>query len=178
MQGSGFSAEFILAIAAIVSLNCAPSFGADSCQQVFDALTKVVSTSGHKYSTHTASSLDGPITTHEETIYTREKTYLRVNNKWAESPLTKAEILEREQGNRKHGKAMCLFLRTETVNGELADVYSLDNESAVSKEDAWIWILRRTGLPMREEVDVDTGSNGGKSHRSTRYEYGNVRPPM
>ncbi|HEY1676411.1 MAG TPA: hypothetical protein VGG04_01775 [Candidatus Sulfotelmatobacter sp.] len=165
-------------MAAIVSIHCAPAFGADSCQPVFDALTKVVSTPSHSYSTQTASSLDGPVTTHEETIYTREKTYRRVNDKWAESPLTKGEILEREQGNRRHGNATCLLLRTEAVNGEMADVYSMRNESAVGKEDAWMWILRGTGLPLREELDVDTGGTAGKSHLSTRYEYGNVKSPM
>lgn len=177
MQDSGFSAEFMLAVAVILFLNCTPALGADSCQPVFDALTKVVSTPSHRYTTHTAPSLDGPVITHEETIYTREKTYRRVNDKWAESPLTKGEILEREQGNRRQGKSSCLFIRTEAVNGEMADVYSMHNESAVSKEEAWMWILRQAGLPLREELDIDTGGNSGKNHVSIRYEYGNVKSP-
>jgi hypothetical protein len=177
MQDLGFSAPLMLAVATIAFFNCAFSSGSDSCLPVFDALTKVVSTPSHRYTTHTASSLDGPVITHEETIYTREKTYRRLNDKWAESPLTKDEILEREQGNRRHGNATCLFLRTEAVNGEMADVYSMHNESAVSKEDAWMWILKQAGLPLREELDIDTGGNSGKNHVSIRYEYGNVKSP-
>ena len=41
-----------------------------------------------------------------------------------------------------------------------------------------MWISKATGLPLREEMDTDTGGVIGKSHRSMRYEYSDVKPPM
>ena len=45
-------------------------------------------------------------------------------------------------------------------------------ESPKGKVDSQIWISKGKGLPLRLESEVD------KIHSSTRYEYGNVKPPM
>jgi hypothetical protein len=41
-----------------------------------------------------------------------------------------------------------------------------------------MWISKATGLPMRVDLDIDVGGSGGKSHASSRYEYGDVKPPL
>ena len=69
-------------------------------------------------------------------------------------------------------------MRTESVNGEVAAVYSLHSESPGHKEDEQVWISKNKGLLLRFEQDVDLGGKVGKEHRSARFEYGNVRPPM
>ena len=69
----------------------------------------------------------------------------------------------------------CRYLKDELVAGEMAAVYSLKNKGKV---DSQIWISKAKGLPLRQEDDVDLGAGKGKSHNSTRYEYGNIKPPM
>jgi hypothetical protein len=148
---------------------------ADSCQPVFDALTKVVTTPSHSYSTHTKNGK--PISS--ETIYTQGKAFIRVNGKWMKSPDDPKEILQEEAENRKHGTATCQIVREESVNGQPATVYSLHSKTDYATEDAQMWIAKGTGLPLREEMDMDVGGGtAGKSHVSIRYEYGNIQPPM
>jgi len=149
---------------------------ADSCQPVFDALTKLITTPSHSYTTSTAAN--GGKTRTAETIMTQGKKYIRANGKWMDSHVTTAEILEQERENEKNGKATCHFLRSEAVNGEAAVVYSLNRQITGFKEDSQIWISKSTGIPLREEQDADWGGEIGKAHNSARFEYGNIQPPM
>lgn len=153
----------------------ASAYAADSCQPVFDAITKVVTTPSHSYSTHTMNRKQ----VISETIYTQGKGFIRVNGKWMKSPDGPKEVLEQEVENRKHETATCQAVREESVNGQSTTVYSLHSKTENATEDAQIWISKGTGLPLREEMDMDVGGGAvGKSHFSTRYEYGNVHPPM
>jgi hypothetical protein len=58
---------FASAIAAIPS-SLPQAHAADSCQPVFDALTRVVTTPGHSYTTHTAALVNGSKPRSSETI--------------------------------------------------------------------------------------------------------------
>jgi hypothetical protein len=64
------------------------------------------------------------------------------------------------------------------VGTEAAVLYSMHTESEDAKEDGQIWISNNTGLPLREEQDIDVRGAAGKEHRSTRFVYGNIQPPM
>jgi hypothetical protein len=118
--------------------HAAPEHAADSCQPVFDALTKLITTPSHSYTTSTP--VNGGKARTAETIMTQEKKYIRVNGKWMDTPVTTAEVLEQERENEKNGKATCQLLRSEAVNGEAAVVYSLNRQTTGFKEDSQIWI--------------------------------------
>jgi len=45
-------------------------------------------------------------------------------------------------------------------------------------EEGQLWISKSSGLPLRAEEDFDNKSNHVKDHRSARFEYGNIRPPV
>lgn len=152
----------------------ASSLAADSCQPVFDGITKIVTTPSHSYSTGVVNGK--PRST--ETIYVQGKTYMIVKGKWWLSPVTPNDVLKQEMENRANSKATCQFLRNESVNGEPAAVYSMRRETETGKEDGQVWISKANGRALREEVDVDYGGAIGKSHLSARYEYSNVKPPM
>jgi hypothetical protein len=151
---------------------------ADSCQPVFDALDKVVTTPSHSYTTHTASFVNGGKPRESEAIYAQGKVYIRANGKWMHSPVTPAEILEQQKENREHGKATCQFMGNKFVGAEAALLYSMHNENEDVREDAQMWISKSTGLPLRNEEDVDNGGNRVREHRSTRFEYTNIGPPL
>jgi hypothetical protein len=57
-------------------------------------------------------------------------------------------------------------------------LFSVHREYEEVKEDGKMWVSRGTGLLLRVEEDVDNRGNKVKEHRSTHFEYGNVRPPM
>ena len=146
----------------------------DSCQPVFDALTKVVTTRSHSYTTHTAAAAHGGT----ETIYVDGKIYIRASGKWMQSPATIAEVLEQEKEKEKNGKSTCNFVRNDFVSVEPAMVYSMHRETEGFKEDDQMWISKLTGRPLRGEQDMDMGRNAGEDHRSVRFEYSNVQPPQ
>lgn len=149
---------------------------ADSCQPVFDALTKLVTTPSHSYTSSTAANGGTPQT--GETIMVQEKKYIHANGKWMDPHVTTQEVLEQERENEKKGKSSCQFVRNDSVNGESASVHHMQRETESFKEDSQIWISTTTGLPLREEQDVDMGGKIGKRHNSGRFEYGKVQPPM
>jgi hypothetical protein len=173
-----FSRLMLLATIAIAMtvLDSPQAHAADSCQPVFEALRKIVTTPSHSYTTSTAA--DGSKQRSAETIMTQGKKYIRVNGKWMAPSVTTAEVLEQERENEKNGKATCQSVRSEAVNGEAAMVYSLRRQTGGFKEDSQIWISNSTGMALREEQDVDMGGEIGKLHNSARFEYGNVQPPM
>ena len=147
---------------------------ADSCQPVFDALTKLITTSSHSYSTGVVNGKP----TSTETIYVQGKTYIFARGKWMVSPATPADVLTQELEDEKEGKSTCQFVRNESVNGEAAAVYSVRRETETRKEDGQMWISKLTGRALREEVAVDYGGSLGKGRLSARFEYSNVKPPM
>jgi hypothetical protein len=155
---------------------------ADSCQPVFDALTKVATTPNHSYETSTSPTNTRGEERQGERILANEHYYIRTHGKWMRLPVSSQDVLEQEKDKEAHGKSMCQFLRTESVNGEAALLYSLhrEYEQAGDKviEDGQIWISKGTGLPMRVVEDWDNQGIRVKEHRSTRFEYGNISPPI
>jgi hypothetical protein len=169
---------FSLFTSLMVMAFAAPSAASDSCQPAFDALTKALTTPHHVYTTETTPGLHGGKPQQREMIYLPGKIYLRVGNKWITHPFDPKVMLRQEEENRKNGKATCQFMRNESTNGEAAALYSMQSESEDTKENAQVWISKSTGLPLREELDMDIGDSGGQTHDSTRYEYGNIQPPQ
>lgn len=147
---------------------------ADSCQPVFDAIQKLVTSPSHSYSTGVVNGKS----TSTETIYVQGKTYIFARGKWMVSPATPADVLAQELEDEKQGKSSCQFVRNESVNGEAAAVYSMRRETESRKEEGQMWISMVTGRALREEVDTDYGGSLGKSRLSARFEYSNVKPPM
>jgi len=149
---------------------------ADACQRVFEALTKVATTPSHSYTTSTA--VNSGKATEAETIFANGQKYIQVHGKWIRIPVTSQDVLEQEKEKEEKGKSTCQLLRSESVNGEAATVYSLHREYDEVTEDGQMWVSKGSGLPLRVEEDVDNRGNKVMGHRSTHFEYGNVRPPM
>ncbi len=148
-----------------------------ACKPVSDAMSMMAVTPTHVYTTETAAfRADGKPTT-SEAIYISGAVYVKVNGKWIRSVITPEEMLQQEPGTQQNSKATCRYLHQESTNGEPADVYGMHSDAEDAKLDAQLWISRSRRLPLREELDMDIGGKLGKSHRSMRYEYGNVQPP-
>jgi hypothetical protein len=149
---------------------------ADTCQPVFDALQKLVTSPSHSFTTSTAAK--GGTPRMAETIMVQGKKYIRVNGKWMDAGVTTQEVMEQEKDNEENGKSSCQLVRRESVNGESASVYHLQRETEDFKEDSQIWISAARGVPLREEQDIEMGGSIGKRHNSAHFEYTNVQSPM
>ena len=114
-----------------------------------------------------------------ETIYVGGYVYIKVasTSSWSRGP-TAQQVLKQEQENQQSSKQTCHYLRDESVNGERAAVYSMHAERSDQKSDGQVWISKTSGLPLRQELDLDSGGKSGKNHHSMRYEYKNVQPPL
>jgi hypothetical protein len=148
----------------------------DPCQATYDAMSRVMSTATHIYSTMSAVP-NGADKHTTEIIYVGGATYVHVSGKWSRSPMTPQQLMQKEEENRKASKTTCKYLRDEVVNGEAAAVYSTQSERADMhiKSDGQIWISKSKGLPLKNEIDIS--SDGSTNHHSTRYEYANVQAP-
>ena len=146
-----------------------PLSAQDDCKLVLDAMTKVLDTPTHAYVT---MNITGQPQT-GESIYAGGLIYAKYDGKWSAGGTTQ-EMKQIAEKNRQTNKTTCRHLNDEPVNGEMTAVYSVHDVSPRSTSDSKTWISKATGLPLRSDIDM----NGGKSHISTRYEYGNVKPPM
>ncbi len=150
------------------------ALAADSCQPVFDAMSKVLVTPSRVFSKDGTGARDDA-KPESESIYFGGAIYVKINDKWIRSKMTAQQMLDQEKENREHGSATCGYLRDEVAGGEAAAVYSARSENEGVKSDGQIWISKK-GLPLREELDIDVG-DPGKMHKSVRYEYSNVQAP-
>ena len=69
-----------------------------------------------------------------------------------------------------YSKLICAYVRDEPFKGEPASVYSQRYESSAGITNAQIWISKKTGLLLREELDGDLGPKG-KGHESMIFGY-------
>ena len=152
-----------------------PARAANACQPVFDALTKVATTPSHSYTTSIA--VNGG-KTEAETIFANGQKYIQVRGKWMHLTVISQDVLDQEKEKKEKGKSTCQLLRSESVNGEAATLYSVHREYEEVTEDGQMWVSKGSGLLLRVEEDFDSKGNKVKEHRSTRFEYGNVKPPM
>jgi hypothetical protein len=148
-----------------------------TCKLVLDAMAKQRATPTHLYATESSPLLGGKPKVNES-IYAGGAIYIRIKGQWKRSPLTLQAMQKQQEENQRNAKSMtCRYLRDETVNGEAAAVYFSQGENEDSKSDSTLWVSKRTGLPLRSENDLDTGSKTDRMHVAIRYEYGDVRPP-
>lgn len=178
MHRSSKSTLLGLAATALAVSFCLTAHAANPCQPVFDALIKVVTTPSHSFTTSTSPAVNGGRAMESETIFSNGQKYIRAHGKWMRPNVTSQDVVEQEKEKEEHAKSTCQFLRGESVNGQAATLYSLHREYDEVTEDGEMWVSKATGLPLRVEEDVDNRGRKVREHRSTRFEYGNTRPPM
>ena len=153
--------------------------GDDSCKSLYDAMTKMVVVPVHIYTT-TVAGYNKNVPTSNEMIYSGGPTgaiYVMAGGKWTRTQMTGADMMGKQEENRRTAKDTCHVVREEAVNGEAATVYTSHSDTEGSKVDSTVWISKSKGLPLKEDVNIDVGGAAGTSHMSMRFEYANVKPP-
>jgi len=155
-------------------LSAPPLAAQDDCK----ALSKVLLEAAVKFHNNparvygTVRNAGGRIV-NTELIYAAGSVYMNINGKWT-GPTTGVEQQMEQLTRNFTARDTCRYLRDEPVNGEMAALYSVRSETPRGTHDTQIWISKSKGLLLRQDVDSD----GGKTHLSSRYEYGNVKPPL
>jgi hypothetical protein len=70
----------------------------------------------------------------------------------------------------QYTKLICVYVRDEVSSGEPAALYTQRYEAPAGITSAQIWISKKTGLLLREELDGDLGPRG-KGHESMIFSY-------
>jgi hypothetical protein len=125
---------------------------ADPCRPVADAVGKLATTPTHIYST-VDDGVDNKLTA-TEMIYFNRAVYGKVGGKWMRTALTPQELVAKEQDKQKGGS--CHYLKVESIDGDKAAVYSVQSKSG--EAGARLWISKGNGLPLREEMEIDSGA--------------------
>ena len=150
-------------------IGAGPLAAQDDCKLVLDAMIKVLDTPTRAYVTMDITGKTQIV----ESIYAGGLIYAKYDGKWSSGGTTQ-EMKQIAEKNRQTNKTTCRYLNDEPVNGEMTAVYSVHEVSPRSTSDSKTWISKAKGLPLRSDTDM----NDGKSHISTRFEYGNIKPPM
>lgn len=150
-----------------------------ACEPMFDAFTKLVRTPNHQYmsqSSETDALKHGGKIRTSESISTSDSSYLKINDEWHKIPITAQDMLKQQDEARQNSKQTCHFLNDDKSEGDTA-VYDSHSETGKGTADLKIWITKATGLPAREEIDLDLGNEAGKTHSSVRFDYDNIEAP-
>jgi hypothetical protein len=148
-----------------------------ACRPVLDALDKLSQTPHHQYMTLAAAGRPGgkPITA--EVIVTGGDMYIQVGGRWRKTGETAADRKKRQEEALVNATMSCRYLRDEAVDAVASAVYTAQTEKDGKKSESLIWIAKSTGLPVRQEIELEIGGAVGKSHHIMRFEYGNVQAP-
>lgn len=145
---------------------------AGSCQPVFDAAAKQITTPNHV----TVTITDGARTTTAESITAGGTMYMKMTDNWMKSPMSLEDLAKTLHDNENATGTTCQRLADETLNGTVAVVYQTHKVSPGSVADGKVWIAKATGLPLESEDDVVRGTS--KSHLSSHYDYANIQAPV
>lgn len=156
----------------------APAAATGACGPIYTAGEKRIVVPHHIYTTQTMA--DGTTRT-GEIISLAEAQYLLIRGQWVRHPLsvTPDEALQEHRDRFSSATAFrCQTVRRDAVNGVPAIVYQMHSETDEGISDGQMWIAISTGLPLRQEVDLEVlVGQTGKSHTSARFDYVNVHQP-
>jgi hypothetical protein len=149
-----------------------------ACDPIFAAITKLLQTPNHQFmsqSSATDALNNGGRLRTSESISTADASYIKVRDHWLKVPLSPQDMLKQQEDGRREAKESCHYLRDDDLEGNAA-LYTAHTETPKGTSDVQMWISKTTGLPVREEVDLDF-SEPGKSHSSIRFDYEHVELP-
>jgi hypothetical protein len=71
----------------------------------------------------------------------------------------------------------CERIKSETVENQPAELYSVQSKTASGGTESQIWISHASGLPLRQHT-VMLEQGNAKSQHDVRFDYANVSAPQ
>jgi hypothetical protein len=138
------------------------------CKTILTAASKMMTSVTHVYSTISRNGKEHTI----EMIFLPGVYYSRTDaSNWSSAPMSGEERAEMLNSKTWTNNVACTYVKDESVNGEMAGVYSWHD--VATGGDTQIWISKAKGVPLRQDT-----YGAHQTHFSIRYEYGSVKPPM
>lgn len=165
---------FIAATSFLACIDAAHANEAD-CQRVLDAILKQGSTPVHqKVSIESAAAPGRPLLS--EVIRTSDTMYMQIRGQWMAKPYDPQKSATEARAAMQKAPHTCTRVRSEPVDGQAADLYSVQSKTEQFTTESQIWISPSSGLPLRQRTETQTGG-GGSSRHEVRFDYSNVTPP-
>jgi hypothetical protein len=163
----------VASMIAFLLWSASPLMAQDDCKVLeklgADALNKVHTIPTHVYTT---TKMNGQSFS-SEIIYAGGSMYVKTNGKWTSAgSITDVEQSEKQLQHSANSKDTCRQLKEESVNGEVATVYTSHSETPKGAIDLQFWVSKASGKLLRQDMN----SNGVRM--SSRYEYGGIKPPL
>lgn len=144
-----------------------------ACQAVLDAIVKQATVPVHQtISIESAAAPGKPILS--EIIRTGDTMYMQIRGQWTSRPYDGQKAAQDARQAMQKAEHICSPVRSEAVDGQAAQLYSVQSKTEQSTVDSQIWISSATGLPLRQHTEM---SGAAKARHDVRFDYANVSAP-
>ena len=166
----------ILALSAMLGVFSRGAAAADeACQAVLDAVIKQATVPVHqKVSIESAAAPGKPL--QSEMIRTGDTLYMQIRGQWTSRPYDGQKAAADARQAMQKAEHGCIGVRSEAVDGQPAELYSVRSKTASGGTESQIWISPTTGLPLRQHT-VMLENGAAKARHVVLFDYANVRAP-
>jgi hypothetical protein len=155
-----------------LTLMFSPSAWSDDCSLATDAAIAQVKV---PHGVTHVMAVPGKPEQRVEIIFVNEKTYTSVGGEWHAMPFSSKDMVDTIEASRIRAEQMphtCQKVAGETINGEPTTVLVVHSDANGKPSDAKIWISNTSGLPLKSEVHLGSGTVA-----SDEFRYGNITAP-
>lgn len=120
-------------------------------------------------------SVPGKPPTRVEMIFSGDKVYVQMNGTWLSMAYSAQEQIDTLNAARKRTEKAtptCQKLGSEPINGEAAALLIMHSEANGKTSEARVWLSDKTGLLLKSEVHLDSGTV-----ITDNFRYGNIEVP-
>lgn len=176
MKIVGESLAVFVCTAALAVLAARPLLADDAgCKAVLDAVIKQTTVPVHQKITIESAAAPGkPL--HSEMIHLGDTLYMQVRGQWMARPYDGKKSAEDARQAMQKADHTCTRVGSEQVEGQAAELYSVQSTSATGTTDSRIWISSSTGLPLRQQTTMDEQGATRMKHEVS-FDYANVAAP-
>jgi len=147
-----------------------------ACQAVLDAVIKQATIPVHQKISIESASMPGKAL-QSEMIRTGDTLYMQIRGQWTSRPYDAQKAVNDARQAMQKAEHNCTRVRSETVDGQPADLYSVEAKTASGGTDSQIWISPASGLPLRQHT-VMLGQGSAKAQHDVHFHYADVRAPQ
>lgn len=154
------------------ALFCSPGALADDCTPATEA---AIAQAKVPHGVTHVMTAPGKPPDHMDMIFLDDKTYVRMNGKWSSMPFSAKDQIETIKTSREHAEKTphtCQKIAGQSINGEAASLFVVHSETNGKVVDARLWISDTTGLPLKSEIKLGSGTEV-----TDEFRYGDIKAP-
>jgi hypothetical protein len=147
-----------------------------ACQAVLDADIKQATIPVHQKISIESAAMPGKAL-QSEMIRTGNTLYMQVRGQWTSRPYDGQKAASDARLAMQKAEHSCTRVRSEALDGQPADLYSVEAKTASGGTNSQIWISSASGLPLRQHT-VMLEQDSAKAQHDVRFDYTDVRAPQ